>query len=270
MQTITILALLAAASVSADQACITCKAVCAQTEYKSHEACAVTPSPTYKNEKLPQYDHYDCNATAEKCYVPTSYGTKYEPKKYSYHRDYAYPGPKARFKSLVKRGLHKIGAAIKAVVGLVVTIVGTIAHGLKRAWESFAGKWRRWCAILRSYWERFEDWKLCKEQDWKDWWEHYIDLCRTRKALWDDAMREFHRQWHHYRKCSNKEYEEKKKNKCQIKEDDYDHTKSYSDNVTYYGVTPVEKSYNQYPNYDQKKYDDECKARDDKYNSKKH
>jgi hypothetical protein len=245
--------------------------VCSKPQYSGHAACTREPSNTYKQEVY-KADKYDCDATSEACYVPTSYGTGYDNKGYSYHRDYPYPGPKDRFKKKMKA----IGKAIK---GLFVKIIGAISHKFHCAWDSFAKKWNTWCAKKKSDWMRFEDWANCNAQKWNDWWEHYHDLCRTRKELWDDAMREFHRQWHHYKQCKKQEYKDKKA-KCHKEApkpdygngNDYDETPDYQTNVNYYGVTPVEKSYaqeNKYvAAYKQDDYNKECDTRKDHYSQK--
>jgi len=240
MQYTVLLAVVAAAAVSAHKV--------DRTPYKS---------TTYGAE-LPPHEHYDCDATEKKCYAPKSYGKSYEPKGYSYHRTYPYPGPKERFCNKLK----KIGKFLGG-------IVKKIFLGFKHTWVHFKHHWNDWCAKKRSDWDRFEDWKACEAKKWKDWWEYHHDLCRTRKALWDDAMREFHRQWCHYRKTRKDEYGDRKK-ACHVKEKDYDDTSDYKKKVNKYGVTPVEDHYNNYSSakenkYDQAAYKSHCAKRDAKY-----
>jgi hypothetical protein len=225
MQTSVILAIVAAALVSADAPYTKgYEDVCSKSEYASAPSCVKTPSPTYENKPLPKYAHYDCDATKEQCYAPTSYGNSYKAEGYSYGRHYAYPGPGARLKAAIKGFFHKIHVA------------------LCKKWTSFKDHWNKWCGELKSDAQRFSDWIKCKEQDWANWYNYYTDLCRTRKALWDDAMREFHRQWHHYKKCKKADYEDGKK-KCKISHDDYDEKPEYVAQINLYGLSPVEKSY---------------------------
>jgi len=285
MQTSVLFALLAAAAVSA-----TYDEPCSKPEYKGEAACAVKPAPVY-GETKPQHRLYDCDATSPACYAPGTYEATYTKSNYGYKygKSYKYPGPKVRFcnklrriKKKAKHGLKAIGGAIIGGVKLVGKVVGG-AIGLvfgvvAKIWISFVTKWNTWCGQLRSDWERFQDWKACKAQDWKDWWEHYLDLCRTRKALWDDAMREFHRQWHHYKKCAKAKYEEDKKNKCKeayegdnkdtyAPEPDYDDLPEYREpkQANYFGVTPVEQAYNPNPEYKPAEYKKTCEERDKLY-----
>ena len=102
-----IVALISAAAVSA--------AVVDGVEYKEYA------SKTYEGAVLPSYQHYDCDATAQTCYAPKSYGKGYEAGSYTYKRQYAYPGPKDRFKAKLK----KIGDAI---VGVINVIIGKFHH----------------------------------------------------------------------------------------------------------------------------------------------
>jgi hypothetical protein len=262
MQATLLFTLLAAAAVSATDNYNTCQ----ESQYSAHPSCAKTPSEVYK-EPLPKFQHYDCDATDEKCYAPASYGGGYKHESYKYGRKYEYPGPKERFCRKLKKVKHGISKVVHAVGHVVAGAVGAVVYVLKKAWIAFVHKWRTWCGIVKSDAARFKDWLSCKVDDWKDWWEHYIDLCRTRKALWDDAMREFHRQWKHYKKCSNDEYKKKKKDDCKIEEPDYDETPEYKKDVNTYGLTPVEKHYGgaEYSHYKQETYVSTCKARDDKY-----
>jgi hypothetical protein len=221
------------------------------------------PSKTYGGKPLPPHQHYDCDATAKKCYAPKSYGKSYDHTTYSYHREYDYPGPKARFCAKLKH----IGHAIK-------NIFKKIGGKFKRSWLRFKGKWNKWCAVKRSDKARFDDWKACKAEKFKSWWEYHHDLCKTRKALWDDAMREFHRQWCHFKQTCRADYEKKKKEECKIEEKDYDEDDTYKKNINKYGVTPVEDSYHNYSTgtggvkYEQAKYEATCKERDAKYQGK--
>jgi len=261
MQTAVLLAILAAAAVSADQPQYV--ETCKKEEYKKEPACEVKPAPVYK-EELPVYRHYDCDATSKTCYAPATYGDAYKPEGYSYGKHYDYPGPKVRLCNklrkikkgavgVVKGVFHAIGAVVGAAVGLIVHV-----------WNTFAKKWNKWCGEIKSDWERFLDWKKCKDEAWKDWWAYYLDLCRTRKALWDDAMREFHRQWHHYKKCAKAGYEDKKK-ECKVKEADYDDHPDYPKNSNYLGVTPVEISYKPIPEYKPEEYKKTCEKKDAEY-----
>jgi hypothetical protein len=236
-----IFALVAAAAVSADLAV----SVSAGVEIK------VSHSKTY-NAELPSYDHYDCDATSGSCYNPKGYGKDYKPSGYSYKRDYPYPGPKERFCNKLK----KLGKLIGGLINKVI-------KGFKHTWVHFKSWWKEHCAIVKSDFERFKDWKTCEKKKFKDWWGYHQDLCRTRKALWDDAMREFHRQWCHYKKEAKEAYE-KRKAECDIKEKDYD-DEGYGGKPSNYGVTPIETSYAPVKGYEQKKYEDHCKVRDDKY-----
>jgi hypothetical protein len=215
-------------------------------------------SKTYKVE-VEIYEKYDCDATDGKCYNPKSYGKGYEPKGYSYGRKYPYPGPKERF-------CNKLAAVAKAITGLFKKIF----KGFKRGWAHFAAHWNEWCAIAKSDWQRFEDWKTCQADKFKKWWEYHHDLCKTRKALWDDAMREFHRQWCHYRQTRREEYEASKK-KCGVTDKDYDETEKYTKKISKLGCTPVEDSYHSYSagkggvKYDAAVYKKSCEERDAKY-----
>lgn len=210
----------------------------------------------YNKPDLPKYAHYDCDATKTECYAPKSYGKDYNAEGYSYEKHYEYPGPKERFCNKLK----KIG-------GFIVGVIKKIVHGFKHTWVKFVKKWNHWCAVKRSDKARFDDWKACEAKKWKSWWGYYHDLCKTRKALWDDAQREFHRQWCHYRATRKAEYEESKK-KCGIKEKDYDQEPKYQKNVNRYGVTPVEDHYHNYSSgghYKPAEYQKHCQERDDKY-----
>jgi len=239
MQTSTLLVLLAAAAVSAEDYSKPCE----KDQYKQQDCCKVTPAPVYK-EELPAYRHYDCDATSTACYAPTTYGADYKEDGYKYGKHYPYPGPKVRFCNKLKKIKSGIVGVITGVVHGIKKLIGKVFGAIKRVWKAFKAKWNTWCDKVASDLQRFKDWKACKDQEWKDWWEHYLDLCRTRKQLWDDAMREFHRQWHHYKKCAKKEYEEKKK-ACKVTEThDYDDRPDYGKFVNYLGVTPVEAYYN--------------------------
>jgi hypothetical protein len=265
MQTSVLFALLAAAAVSAHNY----EEQCNKTEYKGEPACTIIDAPVYK-EKLPTYRKYDCDATATECYAPATYGDAYKKTNYGYKygKHYKYPGPKVRFCNGLRKLKKKAGDIAKGVVKVVVGVIGFGAGIIIRVWKAFVHKWNKWCEVARSDWDRFADWKACKKEEWKDWWEHYLDLCRTRKALWDDAMREFHRQWHHYKKCADSDYEKHKKEKCHIKEDDYDDKEDYTKNVNYFGATPVEISYKPDIPYKPAEYKATCKKRDDKYKEK--
>jgi hypothetical protein len=235
-----ILALVAAAAVSAH-------------EYKSYA------SKTYGGNVLVSYEHYDCDATSHSCYAPKSYGGDYQAKSYSYKRSHAYPGPKARFCAKLKR----LGAFIGGIINKVI-------KGFKHTWVHFKKHWHEHCAIIKSDWERFEDWKSCEAKKFKDWWGYHQDLCRTRKQLWDDAMREFHRQWCHYKKSLKEKYEERKK-ACGVHDKDYDDDSKYHGKLNHYGVTPVEDHYNNYSTggkYKPDEYKKTCDARDAKYSAK--
>ena len=212
-------------------------------------------SATYKAE-VEVYEKYDCDATASKCYHPQSYGGGYKAEKYSYKRQYAYPGPKERFMNKLK----KIAGAISAIVKKVI-------KGFKHTWLKFAEKFNTFCAVVKSDLQRFEDWKTCQADKFKDWWEYHHDLCRTRKQLYDDAMREFYRQWTHYKHTRREEYEARKK-ACGITEKDYDDEPEYKEKVNKYGVAPAEDQYNKYTEtkkYDPAAYKKHCEERDAKY-----
>jgi hypothetical protein len=221
------------------------------------------PSKTYGGKSLPPHEHYDCDATAKKCYAPKSYGKSYDHKVYTYHREYDYPGPKARF-----------CAKLKHVKALIKNAFKKLAGKLKHTWFHFKAKWNKWCRVKHSDWQRFEDWKKCKADKWKSWWEYHHDLCKTRKALWDDAQREFHRQWCHYKQKCKEDYEKKKKDECKITEKDYDDEPEYKEKINTYGVTPVEDSYHDYSSgkagvkYDAAAYQKTCADRDAKYQAK--
>jgi len=215
-------------------------------------------SKVYKVE-VEIYEKYDCDATAGTCYAPKSYGGGYEPKGYSYGRKYPYPGPKERFCKKVAKFFGAIKSLLKKIVG-----------GFKAAWHHFKKHWEHWCAVAKSDWQRFEDWKTCQADKFKSWWEYHMDLCKTRKQLWDDAMREFHRQWCHYKHTRREEYEARKK-ACGVKDKDYDDDDKYHKKLSKYGVTPIEDHYNQYSSgkgkgkYDPAAYKKECEDRDTKY-----
>jgi hypothetical protein len=213
-------------------------------------------STTYGGAVLPPHKHYDCDATADKCYAPASYGNDYKPQGYSYERSFPYPGPKKRFCNKLKR----FGLAIKGVFK-------KIFKGFKHTWARFAKKWNKWCAVKKSDWERFKHWKECKDAKFKKWWEYHHDLCKTRKQLWDDAMREFHRQWCHYKQHAKDEYEKRKK-ACGVHETDYDELPEYTNNLNKYGVTPVENHYKKHTTYDAKAYKAHCDTRDTAYKAK--
>jgi hypothetical protein len=230
-----IVALVSAAAVSA--------AVVDGVEYKEYE------SKTYK-AVLPSYQHYDCDATDHACFAPKSYGKGYDANGYTYKRQYAYPGPKDRFKAKLKA----IGAAI---TGIINKIIGKFHH----TWMHFKDKWNEYCAIVKSDLARFEDWKKCEAKKFKSWWGYHQDLIRTKKALWDDAMREFHRQWCHYKKTRREEYESRKK-ECGVKDKDYDEDSDYGSKLNYYGVTPVEDSYHNYSSSGKYKRDEYKKTAD--------
>jgi len=234
-----IVALVAAAAVSAH-------------EYKSYE------SKTY-GAVIPSYQHYDCDATSGSCYAPKSYGGEYKSNEYTYKRAYPYPGPKARFCNKLKR----LGAFIGGLINKVL-------KGFKHTWVHFKKHWHEHCAIVKSDIARFADWKACEAKKFKDWWGYHQDLCRTRKALWDDAMREFHRQWCHYKKTAKEDYE-KKKGECGIKEKDYDDDSKYQGKLNHYGVSPIEDHYNNYSTagkYKPAEYKKTCDERDAKYKQK--
>jgi hypothetical protein len=237
MQYTVLLALVAAAAVSA-------------TDYHSK---------TY-GKSLPPHKHYDCDATDDKCYAPKSYGSEYKPNDYSYHYEFPYPGPKERFCAKLK----KIGGFFKGVVKKV------FAH-FKHTWVHFKTKWHTWCAKKQSDWDRFEHWKKCKADEFKDWWGYYHDLCKTRKALWDDAMREFHRQWCHYKQTRKEEYKAHKKACGYEKKVDYDEKPKYHEKINKYGVTPIEDHYHGYKaknKYKPDEYKKHCAERDSKYKGK--
>jgi hypothetical protein len=185
---------------------------------------------------------------------------------------YPYPGPKHRFKNWLSKAKHGVKNFFKKIGKVIIGIVGSIVTSLKCKWHSFTDMWKKWVAMAKSDWMRFQDWKKCKKDAWVLWYDHYIDLCRTRKALWDDAMREFHRQWHHYKKCKQADYEDGKK-KCNLhKTIDYDDTDAYKANVNYYGVTPHEDFYAKYSTqpekpayrFDPVSYVENCKEEDKK------
>jgi hypothetical protein len=230
----------------------------ASVSVSAHVDVEIVFSKTYK-AKVPVHDTYNCDATAPKCYAPKSHGNDYKPKEYSYGRKYPYPGPKERF-------CNKLKSIGKAIAG----VFKKIFKGFKRAWTHFKDEWNEWCAIAKSDWQRFEDWKTCQADKWKKWWEYHHDLCKTRKQLWDDAMREFHRQWTHYRHTRREEYEASKK-KCGITDKDYDEKPKYAEKINKYGVTPIEDQYKQYSSgkggakYDPAAYKKHCDERDAKY-----
>jgi hypothetical protein len=227
-------------------------ALVAAAAVSAHEAY---PSKVY-GAVLPPHEHYDCDATDGKCYAPKSYGQGYEASGYSYKRQYPYPGPKARFCAKLKR----LGAFIGGIINKII-------KGFKHTWVHFKKHWKEHCAIIKSDLARFEDWKTCEAKKFKDWWGYHHDLCKTRKQLWDDAMREFHRQWCHYKKTRKEEYEARKK-ACGIKEKDYDDDSEYGKKLNHYGVTPVEDHYNNYSSggkYKAEEYKSSCKKRDEKY-----
>jgi hypothetical protein len=226
MQYTVLLALLSAAAVVSAENTVT---VTASVE-------GSYPSKTYGGASLPPHQHYSCDATAPKCYEPGSYGKGYDPKSYTYHynKKYAYPGPGKRFCKWLKGIGHAIGHWVGRIVGK-----------FKRGWKHFKAHWVKWCAIAKSDWERFKDWKHCEVEEWKRWWEYHHDLCKTKKAYWDDAMREFHRCWTHYKEVKKAAYEKKKKD-CKITEEDYDNTPEYKKNLDYIGATPPEDSYKSY------------------------
>jgi hypothetical protein len=239
---------------------------CKEDKYKSHAACQKKQSETYKKE-LPTYRTYNCDAVSEACHAPNGYGETYgDGKDYTYQRKYPYPGPKTRFCLKVKKIKKGIKKVVGAVVGFFASIVHHIGHKIKSAWVSFKAHFEEWCATAKSDFERFEDWKKCEAAKWKAFWEYYHDLCRTRKALWDDAMREFHRHWHHYKKCRKAEYEESRK-KCKVEEPkDYDDEEEYKKPETgnYLGYTPYEvKNYG--VKYEKPKYDTYSKKADEKH-----
>jgi len=181
-----------------------------------------------ENYKKPEYkQHARCDATDAKCYVPESYGPSYNADTYTYKRAYGYPGPRKRF--------HNWFSAILLKIKI----------GFHTKWHHFKKHWNHWCDVLKSDKQRFEDWKACKADKWKKWWSYHHDLCKTKKELWDDAMREFHRQWTHYKHHAKEEYN-RKKTECHVKEVDYDDTPEYPKKLNEYGVTPVEDHYRQY------------------------
>jgi hypothetical protein len=251
MQYTALLVLVAAAAVSADYAKIE-----ANTPYQS----------TTYGKVAPPHQHYDCDATHGNCYAPKSYGNDYKPEGYTYEVAFPYPGPKERF----CKKLKKIGAAIKK-------FFKKIFLGFKHTWVHFKSKWHTWCATKQSDALRFKHWLSCEKKEFKDWWEYHHDLCRTRKALWDDAMREFHRQWCHYKETHKATYE-KRKEACSVKHRDYDDTSHYRKKINHYGVTPIEDQYKGYSKgykgkkntykYEPKEYKDTCKKRDDAYKGK--
>jgi len=172
-------------------------------------------------------EHARCDATDAKCYVADSYGPSYNADTYTYKRQYGYPGPRKRF--------HNWFSAILLKIKI----------GFHTKWHHFKKHWNHWCDVLKSDKQRFEDWKACKADKWKKWWAYHQDLCRTKKELWDDAMREFHRQWTHYKHHAKEEYN-RKKTECNVKEVDYDDTPEYPKKLNEYGVTPIEDHYKQY------------------------
>jgi hypothetical protein len=226
-------------------------ASCDRAEYKSSKSCEKTPSTTYKAE-VPKYQKYNCDATKSECHAPDGYGKTYgDGSKYTYKRQFPYPGPKARFCLKLK----KLKAGIKGLFVKIGAFFHKLGHKLENKWIAFKARFEEWLAIGASDLERFLAWKQCQAQKWKDFWEYYHDLCRTRKALWDDAMREFHRHWHHYKKCRKEEYEEKRK-ECKA-EASYDEDEDYKkpEVGNYLGYTPYEvKNYG--VTYDQPKYDE--------------
>jgi hypothetical protein len=215
-------------------------------------------SKTYKVE-VEVYEKYDCDATSGTCYAPKSYGGDYKPKEYSYGRKYPYPGPKERFCKKVAKFFGAIKKLVKKILGV-----------FKAAWHLFKAKWELWCKVAKSDYDRFEDWKSCQADKFKAWWEYHHDLCKTRKQLWDDAMREFHRQWCHYKHTRREEYENRKKT-CGIKDKDYDDKPDYGKKISKYGASPIEDQYKQYSSgkdgnkYDPAEYKKECEKRDEKY-----
>jgi hypothetical protein len=244
MKNAAILALVAAASVSALD-------VAVDFSFQAGVEIKTGHSKTY-GATLPSYQHYSCDATAKACYDPKGYGKDYKSEGYSYERKFPYPGPKERFCNTLKK-----------LAGLIKGVINKVISGFKHTWVHFKNKFSEWCAIVKSDAERFKYWKECKEKEFEDWWGYYHDLCHTRKALWDDAMREFHRQWCHMKKQLKEEYEEKKK-KCGIKKKDYD-DRGYDGKPNEYGATPIETHYAPVAGYEQPKYDDYCKKRDEEY-----
>jgi hypothetical protein len=242
----TIIILATAAAVSAN--------ACEKAEYKSAPACATRQSETYK-VKVPVYQTYNCDAAKAECHAPDGYGQAYgDGKGYTYHRKYAYPGPKTRFCLKVKKIKKGVADTIHKITDGIKNIAHHIAHKIKSGWKHFKKHFEEWCAIARSDWERFNDWKMCEAAKWKAFWEYYHDLCRTRKALWDDAMREFHRHWHHYKKSRTAEYKAKKQ-MCEVNDNDYDDEEEYkqADTGNYLGYTPYEvKNYG--VSYKEEKY----------------
>jgi len=249
MQYTALLVLVAAAAVSADYAKI-----------EKNEAYA---SKTY-GAVAPPHQHYDCDATHKHCYAPKSYGTGYDANTYTYEVAFAYPGPKERF----CKKLRKFAGFLKG-------LGKKIKRKFKHTWVKFKGKWHTWCATKHSDALRFKHWLSCEKAEFKNWWEYYHDLCKTRKALWDDAMREFHRQWCNYRETRRAEYDARK-GACGLKDEkDYDEKPKYHEKINHYGVSPIEDHYKGYSKgykgekatytYKATEYKKTCEERDKKY-----
>jgi len=214
-------------------------------------------SETYK-ESILAPEHYNCDATSHKCYEPTSYGKGYDAATYTYHKKFPYPGPGHRFCTWAKSLKVSIGHFFGIAIGK-----------FRRSWKHFKAHWETWCGEIKSDLARFAYWKECKAKEWKLWWEYYHDLHKTKKAYWDNAQREFHRQWCNYREHRRDEYEATKK-RCRLnKEKEYDETPEYEQQINNYGVTPVEDYHKSYSSggksgtgtkYNPETYQDSCKA----------
>jgi len=261
--------LAAAAAVSADKTLsasvnvqIKIVETCAKPEYGQAPQCKPHQSETYKKE-VPAYRKYNCDATETTCHAPDGYGAAYKSDGYHYQHQFAYPGPKARFCLKVKKIKAGLKKAWHAFTGAIKKVIGAIALSIKWSWKHFKAYFLECFAVMKSDWERFEAWKKCKEDKWAAYWAYYHDLCRTRKALWDDAMREFHRHWHHYKKERKSEYEEQKKKchsaKIELPANDYDESPEYKapETANYLGATPYEAT-NYGIKYDKKAYNDHC------------
>jgi hypothetical protein len=135
MQTSTLLVLLAAAAVSAEDYSEPCK----ETKYQQEACCKKTPAPVYK-EELPKYRHYDCDATSPACYAPTTYGADYKEDSYKYGKHYPYPGPKVRFCNKLKKIKGGLVAIVKGVVHGIKKLIGKVFGAIRRVWKAFKNK----------------------------------------------------------------------------------------------------------------------------------